>query len=172
VLWPWHGACFTRACHQAMLTSAHTEAPRPKLASVSARILLAEDDASFRSLLAMVLRERGYEVKEAADGQDLLEKVSAAVARSGRHGDIDIIVADIRLPRWTGMDVLRLMRNAHVGTPVLLITAFGDAEVHRAAYELGAWVLDKPFDLEDFVDAVAALLRQSTRAASRFPCGG
>jgi len=122
------------------------------------RVLLAEDDAAFRSLMAAVLRSAGYEVLEAADGTELLDHVAFGLMRGEKARTFDVVVADIRMPGHTGLEVLNGMRSVSLAVPVILITAFGDAETHRAAYEMGARVLDKPFDLGELEHAVAAAL--------------
>jgi DNA-binding response OmpR family regulator len=139
----------------------------PEIGLATPRVLLAEDDPGMRDLLARILADSGYDVVQAIDGQELLDLVSSALASTPAMEPFDIIVTDVRMPSHTGMDALKLMRSAHVRTPVIVITAFGDEELHRAAYELGAWVLDKPFDLEDFEEAVAAMVRRRQRAAGR-----
>jgi DNA-binding NtrC family response regulator len=74
---------------------------------------------------------------------------------------LDLIVSDVRMPGWTGLDLLDVVRRARMGTPVLLITAFGAPETHQEAARLGAGaVLNKPFDLDEFRATVAALVLQ------------
>ena len=118
-----------------------------------ARVLLAEDDRELRRLLAGVLRKQGYFVKEAGTGFELLEHLGSLIRQNTAF---DLIVTDIRMPGVTGLSVVEGLRNGHTrgrcGTPVILITAFGDEDTHAEARRLGAVILDKPFDLEDFRD--------------------
>jgi DNA-binding response OmpR family regulator len=122
------------------------------------RILLAEDDAEMRSLLCQSLGEAGYEVQTFADGLELMEYLSSYL-RPSRHLDVDLIISDIRMPWVNGFEVLRILRQ-YVGYPrILLITAFGDEEVHSKASRLGAaTVLDKPFDVDAFVTTVREII--------------
>jgi DNA-binding response OmpR family regulator len=130
--------------------------PSTRIEPPALRVLLAEDDAAFRELLASVLRANGYEVLEAANGEELLDHVAFGLLRGEKYRTFDLIVSDIRMPRHTGLEILNGMRSANLSVPVILITAFGDAETHRIAYELGARVLDKPFDMTELELAVAA----------------
>jgi CheY-like chemotaxis protein len=65
---------------------------------VAARILLAEDDADLRSVLADLLREDGHEVVEAEDGTELLDRLAEALASERGFDAYDLIVTDIKMP--------------------------------------------------------------------------
>ena len=126
-------------------------------------ILVADDDQEMRSLLTGALRSDGFNVSEAKDGQELLTML---VERKGRDGSPiapDLVVTDVRMPGATGLRVLSHVRRAHPGVPVILVTAFGSAELYAQARRLGAaTVLDKPLSVQD-------LLAQVRRLVS--PCG-
>ena len=116
-------------------------------------VLLAEDDAEMRRLLASTLRRRGYRVTEAASGTELCTRL---------FSDVDdgeelpaVVVSDVRMPGLTGLAALRGLRRRAWATPFVLITAWGDRLLHREAEDLGAIVLDKPFDLDRLLAAVA-----------------
>jgi len=66
----------------------------------------------------------------------------------------DLIVSDVRMPGWSGLDLLRFLRHRRSAIPVVLITAFGDRDTHERAARLGAAVLDKPFALADLRRAI------------------
>lgn len=137
--------------------------PRP---DSPARLLLAEDDLELRELLAYVLRSDGHEVVEARDGNELLSMLSQSIPRGGARESFALIVSDVRMPGLTALDVLTRLQRALSGTPVILITAFGDQTTHLRAQRLGARVLDKPFDLDDLRAAVDEALHQQSRRAS------
>jgi len=119
-------------------------------------VMIAEDDEQLRSLLADTLVEDGCVVRTAADGRDLLAMLSA-VSRAEMPMP-SLIVMDVRMPRCSGIDVLTALRLAEWDVPVVIITAFGDGELHATAGTLGAAaVLDKPFDL-DTLRAVVRIL--------------
>jgi CheY-like chemotaxis protein len=123
------------------------------------RVLLAEDDSAFRALLGQHLERGGFEVVAVADGTEVLERLS--YYRSGEADDegFDIVVSDVRMPGWTGLNILATMRQDVRAPPVVLLTAFGDDELHRQAYRIGASaVLDKPVELDDLRALVGRLV--------------
>ena len=118
-------------------------------------ICLIEDDADLRMALASTLRAEGYRVVEAADGADVIGKLSTDVPGFGPMATIDVIVTDQRMPRLTGLDVLEHVRTTDWATPVILITAFYDDDLAREAKRLGALaVLPKPLSVDDLLDAI------------------
>ena len=123
-------------------------------------VVVAEDDAAMRCLLAEELRRDGCEVIEVADGEELLDCLATACFASGRAAaPVDLIVSDLRMPKLTGMDVLCVLRLARRKTPLILITAFGDEAIRAEARELGASaVLDKPFDVDELRAAIQRVI--------------
>jgi response regulator RpfG family c-di-GMP phosphodiesterase len=78
---------------------------------------------------------------------------------SGDPDDFDLIVSDIRMPGVTGLEVLEGIHEAEWFVPMILITAFGNEEVHRQAEELGAaGMFDKPFDINDLITRIRQVL--------------
>jgi len=122
------------------------------------RVLLAEDDAEMRSVVADALRGDGYEVVEAVDGGRLLVDIAARLKGGDGANSVDLIVSDIRMPICTGLQIVAALRDAHWRTPVILMTAFGDEAVRRHADSLDAVLFDKPFEVDDLRTAVANLL--------------
>ncbi len=120
----------------------------------SVRILVAEDDLETRKLMAERLRRNGFEVVAVGDGLAALDRLCGKPSEEVLRG-FDVVIADIRMPGMTGLDLLTNLRCTHRDLPIILITAFGSAETHEQAKRLGAWtVLDKPFDLERLEAAV------------------
>jgi CheY-like chemotaxis protein len=117
------------------------------------RILIAEDDPEMRDLVAAVLEADGYQVEAVSDGAQLLERLADAYLRAAL-APYDLIITDHRMPRVHGMEVLRGLSGAG-GPQVILMTAFGGADLRRQARHLGAVaVFDKPFELDDLRTAV------------------
>jgi CheY-like chemotaxis protein len=113
------------------------------------RILLAEDQPEMRSLLCGMLAREGYEVVVAQDGPGLIQTLIAGLTEDGDAWIPDLIISDVRMPGFSGLEVLARLRRESWAMPVVLITAFGDQELHDEVARLGgACVLDKPFELE------------------------
>ena len=124
---------------------------------VKLRILVADDDAEMRALLTVVLRNDGYEVVACADGSRLVEYLEALWARPDKI-DIDAMVCDMRMPGLTGLEVLERLGQRPDFPPMILMTAFGDALLHRRARQLGVYAsLDKPFEVEHLLDLLREL---------------
>jgi CheY-like chemotaxis protein len=120
----------------------HHQVPHPL-----AHILLAEDDAAFRDLVAAYLRRAGYHVSRVPDGYALLARLAAAYPL-GRDPPIDLVISDVYMPGNNGMQVLRGLTGSRLVVPVVLMTAFADPRLHEEALRHGARaVLDKPFEL-------------------------
>jgi len=117
------------------------------------RILIVEDEVRLLRNLARALREEGYAVDTAEDGEDGLFKAEAY--------DYDIIVLDVMLPRLDGWAVLERLRRTKP-TPVLMLTAMDAYEDRVRGLDTGADdYLVKPFDLSELLARVRALIRRS-----------
>lgn len=124
----------------------------------SVSILIAEDDEDTRTLLAEILRGDGYRVEEAASGPDLARAIANRL-ETRRAVPLDLIVADVRMPGMSGLQVLDALRAVDWATPVVVMTAFGDDDVRAEALRLGAIaVLQKPFEMDDLRTVVRRAL--------------
>jgi len=128
---------------------------------VRPRVLLAEDDEDARTLVAGVLCSEGYEVVEANDGRELVDLVESAFwARSRRGGSVSLVLSDVRMPEFSGIDVLWILRATSWEVPVILMGTWEDDPSRVEAGELGANAfLRKPLDLEALRRVVRATLR-------------
>jgi len=117
------------------------------------RILVIEDEADLLASLAKALREEGYAVDTAADGEDGLYKAES--------WDYDALVLDIMLPRLDGWTVLQRLRRTKK-TPVLMLTARDTSPDRVRGLDTGAddYVV-KPFDLEELFARLRALIRRA-----------
>ncbi|MCC6552559.1 MAG: response regulator [Polyangiaceae bacterium] len=114
------------------------------------RILVAEDDDDMRALLASTLRQDGFEVIEARNGLELLDHVAPWLGGEEPPRPIDVIITDVQMPCFTGLEILAGLAEVRCRPSVILITAFGDHRTHADARALGAAAtFDKPFDLDD-----------------------
>ena len=132
-------------------------ASRAELSERRRRILLAEDDADMRELLAWSLIDQGYEVVEVDDGMDLCRRLADHLLHKPSR-QFDLVISDIHMPGVTGIEVIRSLRQLENVLPTILITAFGDEETHRQAVEIGVLLLDKPFEMDEFLARVRQLL--------------
>ena len=120
------------------------------------RILIAEDDRKVASFIRQGLEEEGHAVEVAADGETAL-----AVASNAPH--FDLVILDVMLPKRDGFSVLRALRAARVGTPVLMLTARDSVTDKVTGLNAGADdYLAKPFAFEELLARVRALLRRGT----------
>jgi two-component system, response regulator, stage 0 sporulation protein F len=114
------------------------------------RVLVAEEDNDLRERLARTLRHDGYEVVEAKNGLDLLDQIAPLLASEQPHQAIDVIIADVRMPCFTGLEILTDLVVAERKPTVIVITAPGDPSTRARARRLGALaIMDKPFDIDD-----------------------
>jgi CheY-like chemotaxis protein len=144
-------------------TGCEAEACRPERDLVAAaathRILVAEDNLGMLHLLDRVLRRDGHEVVLAQSGDELMLWLSVLTNWCDPVPLFDLIVTDLRMPGYSGLDCLDYLYNTGKPVPVILITAFGDPQVHRDALQKGARaVLDKPLHLDDLCAIVARTL--------------
>jgi DNA-binding response OmpR family regulator len=118
------------------------------------RILLAEDDPDMRALVAQSLRKDGYEVIEVPDGGRLLVSLATTYGHHEEYDAYDLLISDVRMPVCSGLEIVEGLRKAHWKIPVILMTAFGDAQTRARAEAFGAVLFDKPFDVDDLRTAV------------------
>ncbi len=114
-------------------------------------ILLVEDDASIRKMLALNLKKRGFRVIEAQDAEDALRLADA------ESGAVDILVTDVMMPGLSGAGLSVQLRERWPAMRILFISGFGAVVVSDAPRE-GAAYLQKPFSLESFVGKIQELL--------------
>src|SRR3989475_12337998 len=114
-------------------------------------ILVADDDASIRSLLKQLLSDEGYGVAEAATGTEVVEKV--------KDVNPDLVIMDVRMPELDGIEALSKRKATSPKTSDLIMTAFGTANHAIRAMELGAFdYITKPFELDKIALAVKLVL--------------
>jgi DNA-binding response OmpR family regulator len=117
------------------------------------RLLVVEDDRRLAALLADLFAGEGYRVDVAHDGQQGLHR--------GLTGDYDAAVIDRGLPVMDGAELVTVLRQHGVGTPVLLLTARGTLEDRVGGLDAGAQdYLVKPFEVAELLARVRALLRR------------
>ncbi len=129
-----------------------------KLARFMARILLIDDDPGVRESTGRMLRSAGYTVQEVATGEEGFELA--------KNGGFDVVLSDMRMPGWSGIDVLRKLRDVRVDASFIIMTGFGTVESAVEAMKLGAVdFVQKPFFRDELLMRVrsAADRRQLAR---------
>jgi two-component system alkaline phosphatase synthesis response regulator PhoP len=120
---------------------------------MSSRILLVEDEPGLVMTITDLLSAEGYEVASAADGDAGLAKASS--------GGFDLVVLDVMLPRKSGFDICRELRQKGVDTAILMLTAKTQVVDRVVGLKLGADdYLTKPFDPAELLARIEALLRR------------
>jgi len=116
------------------------------------KILIVEDETLITKSLQRLLKSHGYDVEIANSGHQALEKV--------RMSDFDLIVSDIRMPQMDGIETIKEIRkylseNNKPVVPEILITGYADEQRYKEALELKvSGYIYKPFDTQDFLDAI------------------
>ena len=113
------------------------------------RILVVDDEADVREMLADVLMTRGHQVTLAGDGREALRRFE--------QGDYDLVITDLGMPDLNGWEVARAIKAMRASMPVLLLTGWSDAvDAHAGRVDA---VIKKPFDTTKLAAAVSAALR-------------
>jgi DNA-binding response OmpR family regulator len=120
------------------------------------RLLIVDDDADMRLLLAEYFRRLGFEVHECDSGQSALEPAST--------GGFDCLILDVSMPGMSGLELLKRVRDRGVHTAALFLTAHDALSDKVAGFEAGADdYLAKPFSPRELEYRVEALLRRSAK---------
>ncbi len=128
--------------------------------TMTARILVAEDDIKQADLIRIYLEREGHSVMVVHDGMTALDRI--------RRNPPDLVVLDLMMPRMDGLDVTRVLRSES-DTPVIMLTARSTEDDMLLGLDLGADdYLTKPFSPRELVARVRAVLRRSgiVRAAA------
>ena len=120
-----------------------------------AKILIVDDDASFRFILKDFLEMNGYDCMEAGN-----------VAQARRQlwwNKFDLILSDLNMPKESGFDLLDHVISLYPRTPFVLVTGNGDKEIRARALNSGACAcLSKPCRLNELLSVVMSMIKEST----------
>jgi two-component system copper resistance phosphate regulon response regulator CusR len=123
------------------------------------KILYVEDDPEAQAFVSRALRESGFVIDTAGDGETGFELASG--------GAYDVLILDVKLPGMSGFELLRRLRRAGVNVPVLFLTAQGEVADRIEGLELGADdYLGKPFALAELLARIRAVARRHLRQAN------
>lgn len=119
------------------------------------RILLAEDEKELSNALVAILKHNNYSVDAVYDGQDALDY--------GLAENYDVIILDIMMPKMSGLDVLKKLREQGISVPILMLTAKTEIEDRIHGLDLGADdYLGKPFAMGELLARVRAMSRRKS----------
>jgi DNA-binding response OmpR family regulator len=117
------------------------------------KIMVVDDDANIRELACALLGSSGYDVCEAFDGQDAMDKMIGE--------NPDLVIVDIMMPRMDGFELCRNIRRYYKDVPILILTARNEVANKVKAFELGADdYVTKPFEGDELIMRTRALLRR------------
>jgi two-component system chemotaxis response regulator CheY len=126
-----------------------------------AAILAVDDSSSLRQMVAFTLKSSGFDVIEAVDGQDAIDKLN------GRA--VDLVLTDQNMPRMDGLTLVRHLRTLphFKSTPILILTTESSDEMKQAGRAAGAtgWMV-KPFDPRKLIEVIRKVLPATERSAS------
>jgi DNA-binding response OmpR family regulator len=123
------------------------------MADHPARILLVDDEQSIQTLLSYPLRKDGYEVIQATDGREALDRFA--------EQPFDLVVLDLMIPKLDGLEVCRRLRS-HSAVPIIMLTAKSEEIDKVVGLEIGADdYITKPFSMREFRSRVKAALRRA-----------
>ncbi|WP_077296507.1 response regulator transcription factor [Virgibacillus pantothenticus] len=118
------------------------------------KLLIAEDEADMRRLISLHLQKKGYQIMEATDGEDAIDKLNTSV---------DLVLLDIMMPKWSGLEVCERIRQK-VDCPIVFISAASDEMTRIKALSLGGDdFIAKPFSLEELTLKIEAIFNMQAR---------
>jgi DNA-binding NtrC family response regulator len=121
-----------------------------------ATALIVDDDPSIRKVLRGLLEREGFHVLVAAN-------VDQALSFMGEQ-DLDVMITDLKMPEKSGMDLITLGRERKPGTPIIMITAYGNIEAAVAAMKQGAYdFITKPFDEAELITVIKKAFSESRK---------
>ena len=124
------------------------------------KILIVEDEPNMRMGLKDNLEFEGYEVDFAEDGEEGLKKIL--------ENNFDLILLDVMLPKMSGFDVCKKVRQQNVSTPIILLTAKGEEVDKIIGLEIGADdYVTKPFSLRELIARIKAVLRRTENTVAQ-----
>ncbi len=119
------------------------------------KILIVDDDEESRELISEVLEANGYAVGAVPDGQAAREALR-------QDGGYRIVIADLHMPRETGLELLRHLREQNSKHQIVLMSSFVSLGERQLAQDLGVHaLLEKPFRLSELLDVVGGLAQKS-----------
>ncbi len=119
------------------------------------RVLIVDDEANIRKIIRMALTKTGYDVVEASDGEKAIEVLGA----DDNPLVVDLILCDLRMPHFNGMETIAYFRSRYPSVPVIVLTGYPDDRVAATLLQQGvADYLVKPVPKVELLASVAAAM--------------
>lgn len=125
-------------------------------------VLVTEDNAALRQLMADVLQHEGYRVTQAGNSIEMQAAILQSDHWRQAHDPFDLIVSDIFMPGKSGLEALSELRRAGLRSRFLFVTSFPDAITYERVEKLEVQLLAKPFSLREFRELATTMLRTPT----------
>jgi two-component system, chemotaxis family, chemotaxis protein CheY len=128
---------------------------------IAMRILLVEDDARLRNLVARLMRVFGFrDIAQANNGEEALERLA--------DGPVDLILTDMNMPGMDGIAMVRQLRRQGDTTPVIMLTGEDDARTQARAKRVGVThYVHKPIDADELSETIQRTLGEDSPRAAR-----
>ena len=117
---------------------------------VAPRLLISDDDRDFRETLGSVFQERGFSTILAADGEEAVH--------IARRDSVHVILMDFHMPKLTGLEAIRRIKESEIDVPCILISAGINDEIRAQASDAFS-LLEKPVDFHRVTETVNAAMR-------------
>ena len=128
------------------------------------KILLADDEEDLTRAVGTILRFSGYIVDIANNGEEVLKKVN--------ENNYDILILDVMMPKKSGLEVVQILREKNIDTPVLMLTAKSEVDDKVEGLDKGANdYLTKPFEKKELLARIRALIRDNKNRTKKIKIG-
>jgi DNA-binding NtrC family response regulator len=119
------------------------------------KLLIIDDEEDLREVLTAILEDSAQQIDTAANGIEGIEKL--------KSGQYDAVLSDEKMPKKSGLEVLRWMRENGITTPFIMHTGYGQKDIIQEAHKLGVFALiDKPWDEKKLIKTVETALQTGT----------
>jgi len=126
------------------------------------KVLIVDDEENVRDLIQRILKEAGYEVVTATDGEEAIDAL--------RRTNVGVVLLDIKMPRMSGMEVLKHITTRRPDISVIMVTGSADAGTAVEAMKMGAYdYVTKPFDGDDLIRKVKMAAEKMTEKMTQEP---
>lgn len=119
------------------------------------KILIVDDSSTIRKLINYILRKKDYQITEAEDGIDALEKLI--------NTKVDLVIADLNMPNMDGIELVKSLRSNYyyIDTPIIMLTTTRDENLRKSAFDAGVNLfLNKPIQPNILLYKVESLLEE------------